>query len=34
MDCFRVLGYVTAAMVPLVLAIRHFQAAGKAPVVE
>jgi len=34
MDCFRVLGYVTVVTVPLVLAIRHFQSAGKAPVVE
>jgi DHA2 family multidrug resistance protein len=34
MDCFRVLGYVTVAVLPLVLAIRHIQSAGKAPVVE
>jgi DHA2 family multidrug resistance protein len=34
MDCFRVLGYVTVAVLPLVLAIRHIQSAGNAPVVE
>jgi len=28
MDCFRVIGWVTLAMIPLVLAIRSFKAAG------
>ena len=34
MDSFRVLGYVTVVVVPLVLAIRHVRATGKAPVVD
>jgi len=34
MDSFRALGYVTVVVVPLVLAIRHVRAAGKAPVVD
>ncbi|HUO28234.1 MAG TPA: DHA2 family efflux MFS transporter permease subunit [Bryobacteraceae bacterium] len=34
MDSFRVLGYVTVVVVPLVLAIRHVRVAGKAPVVD
>src|SRR5260370_3995065 len=28
MDCFRVIGWVTLAMIPLVLAIRTIKAAG------
>ena len=28
MDCFRVIGWVTLAMIPLVLAIRSFRSAG------
>jgi DHA2 family multidrug resistance protein len=32
MDCFRVVGWVTLAMIPLVLAIRKFKPSGSAPV--
>jgi DHA2 family multidrug resistance protein len=31
MDCFRVLGWATLAMIPLVLAIRKFKPSGAAP---
>ena len=31
MDCFRVIGWVTLAMIPLVVAIRKFKASGAAP---
>jgi DHA2 family multidrug resistance protein len=31
MDCFRGLGLLTIAMVPLVFLIRNFKVAGKAP---
>ncbi len=31
MDCFRVIGWVTLAMIPLVLAIRKFRPSGSAP---
>jgi len=32
MDCFRVIAWLTLATVPLMLFVRHFKAAGKAPV--
>jgi MFS transporter, DHA2 family, multidrug resistance protein len=32
MDCFRVIGWVTLAAVPLMLIVRSFKPAGKAPV--
>lgn len=31
MDCFRVLSWVSLAMIPLVLAIRKFRPSGSAP---
>jgi DHA2 family multidrug resistance protein len=31
MDCFRVIGWLTLAMVPLVLLVRKFKAGGDAP---
>jgi DHA2 family multidrug resistance protein len=31
MDCFRIIGWVTLAMIPLVLAIRKFKPGGAAP---
>jgi DHA2 family multidrug resistance protein len=31
MDCFRVIGWLTLAAVPLMLLVRRFKAAGKAP---
>jgi DHA2 family multidrug resistance protein len=31
MDCFRVFGWITLAMIPLVLAIRKFRPSGSAP---
>ena len=31
MDCFRVIGWITLAMIPLVLAVRKFKAGGAAP---
>jgi len=31
MDCFRILAWITLATVPLIIFIRHFKAAGKAP---
>jgi DHA2 family multidrug resistance protein len=31
MDCFRVFGWITLAMIPLVLAIRKFKPGGSAP---
>lgn len=30
-DCFRVIGWLTLAAVPLMLFVRHFRAGGKAP---
>jgi MFS transporter, DHA2 family, multidrug resistance protein len=32
MDCFRVIGWLTLAAVPLMLLVRRFKAAGKPPV--
>jgi DHA2 family multidrug resistance protein len=32
MDCFRVIAWLTLAAVPLLLFVRHFKPAGKAPV--
>lgn len=32
MDCFRVIGWLTLAAVPLMLLVRSFKVAGKAPV--
>jgi DHA2 family multidrug resistance protein len=31
MDCFRILAWLTLATVPLILSVRHFKPAGKAP---
>jgi hypothetical protein len=31
MDCFRVIGWITLAMIPVVLAVRKFKAGGAAP---
>jgi DHA2 family multidrug resistance protein len=31
MDCFRVIGWITLAMIPLVLAVRKFKPGGAAP---
>jgi MFS transporter, DHA2 family, multidrug resistance protein len=31
MDCFRVIGWLTLAAVPLMLFVRRFKPAGKAP---
>ncbi|MGA7240317.1 MAG: DHA2 family efflux MFS transporter permease subunit [Bryobacteraceae bacterium] len=31
MDCFRIIAWITLATVPLMLLIRHFKPAGKAP---
>lgn len=31
LDCFRVIAWLTLAAVPLMLIVRHFKAAGKAP---
>jgi DHA2 family multidrug resistance protein len=31
MDCFRVIAWITLATIPLLLFIRHFKPAGKAP---
>jgi DHA2 family multidrug resistance protein len=31
MDCFRVIGWITLAVIPLVLAVRKFKAGGSAP---
>jgi len=31
MDAFRILAWVTLATIPVLLAIRHFKPAGKAP---
>lgn len=31
MDCFRVIGWITLGMIPLVLAIRKFKVTGSAP---
>jgi DHA2 family multidrug resistance protein len=31
MDCFRVFGWITLAMIPLVLAVRKFKPSGSAP---
>jgi len=31
MDCFRVIGWITLAAVPLMLLVRNFKVAGKAP---
>jgi DHA2 family multidrug resistance protein len=31
MDCFRVFGWITLAMIPLVLAIRKFKPGGAGP---
>jgi DHA2 family multidrug resistance protein len=31
MDCFRVIAWLTLAAVPLLLFVRHFEPAGKAP---
>jgi DHA2 family multidrug resistance protein len=31
MDCFRVIGWLTLAAVPLMLLVRGFKVAGKAP---
>jgi MFS transporter, DHA2 family, multidrug resistance protein len=30
MDCFRVIGWLTLAAVPLMLLVRNFKVAGKA----
>jgi DHA2 family multidrug resistance protein len=34
MDCFRIFGWITVAMIPLVLAIRKFQPSGSGPSVH
>jgi DHA2 family multidrug resistance protein len=31
MDCFRIIAWITAATIPLILLIRHFKPAGNAP---
>jgi MFS transporter, DHA2 family, multidrug resistance protein len=31
MDCFRVISWLTLAVVPLLLLVRRFKPAGKAP---
>lgn len=31
MDCFRVIGWITLFCLPLIFAVRRFQAAGEAP---
>jgi DHA2 family multidrug resistance protein len=34
MDCFRIFGWITIAMIPLVLAIRKFKPSGSGPSVH